>query len=58
MTDPVFQQAFENVRKSCSDEAWNAMTPRQITDAIYQEIKRIDTLLVERAERPPPLKMN
>jgi hypothetical protein len=42
VTDPVFQQAFETVRKSWSDEAWNALTPRQITDAIYREIRRID----------------
>ena len=42
VTDPVFQQAFEAVRKSYSDEAWNALTPRQITDAIYREIRRID----------------
>jgi hypothetical protein len=46
MTDPVFQQAFENVRKSFSDEAWNALTPRQITEAIYQEIRRIDAQIV------------
>lgn len=42
MTEPVFQQAFEIVRKSYSDEAWSALTPRQITEAIYQEIRRID----------------
>ena len=42
VTDPVFQQAFETVRKSYSDEAWNALTPRQISDAIYREIRRID----------------
>ena len=42
MADPVFMQAYETVRRSYSDEAWNALTPRQITDAIYQEIRRID----------------
>lgn len=42
VTDPVFRQAFETVRASYSDEAWNALTPRQITELIYQEIRRID----------------
>jgi len=42
MADPVFMQAYEMVRRSYSDEAWNALTPRQITDAIYREIRRID----------------
>jgi hypothetical protein len=48
MTEPVFQQAFETVRKSYSDEAWNGLTPRQITEAIYQEIRRIDADLATR----------
>jgi hypothetical protein len=42
MTDPVFQQAYATVRRSCSDEEWVALTPRQIADAIYREIRRID----------------
>jgi hypothetical protein len=42
MTDPVFQQAYATVRRSCSDEEWAALTPRQIADAIYREIRRID----------------
>jgi hypothetical protein len=45
MTDSVFQQAYEAVRKSYSDQAWNVLTPRQITEAIYQEIRRIDAQL-------------
>jgi hypothetical protein len=47
MPDPVFQQAYETVRRSCSDEAWMALTPREITDLIYQEIRRIDTLAAQ-----------
>jgi hypothetical protein len=42
MSDPVFQQAFETVRKSWSNEAWSNLTPRQITELIYREIRRID----------------
>jgi hypothetical protein len=42
MTDPVFQQAYETVRHSFTGEAWGALTPQQIAEAIYQEIRRID----------------
>ena len=53
MTDPVFQQAYEIVRRSYTDETWGALTPRQITEAIYQEIRRIDArLAAEEAARP------
>ena len=52
MTDPVFQQAFDAVRKSWSDAAWSALTPRQISEAIYQEIRRIDALAAEDGCRP------
>jgi hypothetical protein len=52
MTDPVFQKAYENVRNSYSYEAWNALTPREITEAIYQEIRRIDA--ASHMTEPPP----
>lgn len=42
MTDTIFQQAFEAARKSCPDEVWNMLTSRQITELIYQEMRRID----------------
>ena len=42
MTDPIFQQAYEAVRMTFSGDSWNALSPRQITEAIYQEIRRID----------------
>lgn len=42
MTDPVFQQAYETVRASYTGDAWAALTPRQITEAIYREIRRLD----------------
>jgi hypothetical protein len=50
MTDPVFQQAYETVRKSWSDEAWKTLTPRQITEAIYEEIRRIDAHAAQRRD--------
>lgn len=42
MTDSVFQQAYKAVRLSYSEEAWGALSPRQITEAIYGEIRRLD----------------
>ena len=54
MTDPVFQQAYETVRQARSDEEWDAMTPRQITNAIYQEIRRIDADAAKQAGTATP----
>jgi hypothetical protein len=52
MTDPVFLQAFETVRRSCSDDVWIMLTPRQITEAIYQEMRRIDASAANADEAP------
>ena len=42
MSDQVFQDAYSRVRARFSDQEWFGMTPRQITDAIYREIRVID----------------
>ena len=42
MPDPVFQQAFDAVRKSCPVEVWDMLSSRQITELVYQEMRRID----------------
>ena len=42
MSDGSFQEAYARVRSRYTDQAWIALTPRQITDAIYREIRRID----------------
>ena len=47
MTDPVFQQAYDTVRTSFTASVWATLTPRQITEAIYVEIRRIDAGLVK-----------
>jgi hypothetical protein len=52
MADPVFQQAFETVRKSCSTEVWDMLSARQITELVYQEMRRIDARLSGPAEPP------
>ena len=54
MTDPVFQMAYEEVRRTYSPDAWVSLTPRQITEAIYREIRRIDAEMAMEAARPEP----
>ena len=42
MTDQIFQDAYARVRGRHTDQAWFALTPREITDLIYREIRVID----------------
>jgi hypothetical protein len=42
MSDQIFQDAFARVRGRHSDQAWFALSPREITDSIYREIRVID----------------
>jgi hypothetical protein len=42
MSDGSFQDAYARVRGRYSEQAWISLTPRQITDAIYREIRLID----------------
>jgi hypothetical protein len=42
MKDQSFQDAYARVRGRHTDQAWFALSPREITDAIYREIRAID----------------
>lgn len=42
MSDKIFQEAYARVRARHTEETWLALSPRQITDAIYREIRLID----------------
>jgi hypothetical protein len=42
MKDQIFQDAYARVRSRHTDQAWFALSPREITDAIYLEIRAID----------------
>lgn len=42
MSDLVFQEAYERVRRRHTDQEWFTMTPRQVTEAIYEEIRLVD----------------
>jgi hypothetical protein len=50
MSDSVFQEAYTRVRARHTDQAWFALTPREIADSIYQEIRLIDRERLECAE--------
>ncbi len=52
MSDHIFQDAYARVRGSHDDHAWLALSPREITDSIYREIRALDRerALGERAE--------
>lgn len=42
MSNSVFQEAYRRVRARFNEEEWLGLHPRQITDAIYREIKVMD----------------
>ncbi|MDR3537158.1 MAG: hypothetical protein P4L71_11720 [Acetobacteraceae bacterium] len=42
MSDALFQEAYARARNRFSDDAWLVLNPRQITEAIYREIREID----------------
>jgi hypothetical protein len=42
MSDHIFQSAYARVRGRHDDQSWFALSPREITDSIYREIRIID----------------
>ena len=42
MSDHIFQDAYARVRGRHDDQSWFALSPREITDLIYREIRIID----------------
>jgi hypothetical protein len=42
MNDQIFQEAYARVRGRYDDLAWFSLSPRQITDCIYREMRLID----------------
>lgn len=42
MSDPIFQEAYARVRGRYDDQAWFALSSREIADSIYREIRLID----------------
>ena len=54
VSDQVFQSAYARVRGRHTDQAWFALSPREITDSIYREIRMIDSERVRMAETAAP----
>jgi hypothetical protein len=50
MGDHIFQDAYSRVRGRHNDQDWFALSPRQITDSIYSEIRALDRERVTRAD--------
>jgi hypothetical protein len=50
MSDHTFQDAYARVRGRHGDQDWFALSPRQITDTIYREIRIIDQERMRLAE--------
>ena len=48
MNDQIVQQAYDRVRSRFPDNAWFALPPRAITEAIYREMRVIDAERVNR----------
>jgi hypothetical protein len=40
--DQIFQDAYARVRGRHDDQAWFSLSPREIADLIYREIRIID----------------
>jgi hypothetical protein len=55
MSDQVFQDAYARVRGRHSDRAWFALSPREITDFIYSEIRIIDSERLKTLETAPAM---
>jgi hypothetical protein len=50
MSDHIFQDAYARVRGRHDDQSWFALSPREITDSIYREIRVLDRERMVRAE--------
>ena len=55
MSDQTFQEAYGRVRSRYNDDAWFSLHPRQITDAIYQEIRQLDAERIRATEPEHPV---
>ena len=42
MSDHIFQIAYARVRGRYNDQSWLNLSPREITEAIYREMRVID----------------
>jgi hypothetical protein len=50
MSEHTFQDAYARVRGRQTDQAWFALSQREITDSLYREIRAIDRERLMRRE--------
>jgi hypothetical protein len=51
MSDRIFQDAYDRVRSSHDDQTWFSLSPREITDSIYREIRALDRQRAAKLQR-------
>lgn len=54
MSDRIFEEAYARLCGRHSEEEWFSLTPRDITKAIYSEIRAIDQERSKAAFEPLP----
>jgi hypothetical protein len=52
MGDDSFQRAVQRARRAYSPTDWTTIAPRERTDAIYRELRRIDADRAARQTEP------
>jgi hypothetical protein len=58
MSDQIVHDAYARVRSRYTDDAWFALPPRTITDAIYREMRQIDAERLRETEAVKPLEVS
>ena len=49
MSDQTFREAYARAQSSYNNNDWQALSPHQVTEAIYRELRAIDA---ERNQNP------
>lgn len=54
MSDHTFQDAYARVRGRHDDRSWFSLSPREITDSVYREMRMIDRERLSQADQDFP----
>ena len=50
----TIEEAYEGAKRRYSPEAWQVLTPAEIREAVYDEMRRIDAEIAKQREQPTP----
>jgi hypothetical protein len=53
MSDRTFREAYARARSSYNNNDWQALSPHQVTEAIYRELRAIDAEKNQNLHRSP-----